>query len=70
MKPTQLRALNEDHLQIISLFGLTVTGIKNGHTSDGNTSDNCHEKSILQNGCHKESNHMLTIMKCSLNHII
>lgn len=57
--------INKDYLHIV----INVTGVthQDGNTSDGNTSDICHKKSILQDGCHRESNHMLTLMKYSLN---
>lgn len=59
--------MNKDYLHL----GIIVTGVahQDGNTSDSNTSDNCHKKSILQDGCHRESNHMLTFMNYSQNYI-
>ncbi len=47
---------------------LIFTGVihKEGNTSDSHTSDNFHEKCILQNVCCKVLNHMLLIMIYSL----
>lgn len=52
-------------------MGIIVTGVthQDCNTSDGNTSDNCHNKPILHKGCHRELNHMLTVMNYSLNYV-